>query len=136
MKRRIGLLSISVTALGLAVASFLAQAHSVAPVAVADFDVAPLGLASSETPDEYDSVAQQNDLFHPASAELQIRPCADRNGLTTVALSADVAAVCYEGETVGYLTAIPGQKPQLIVTPALTKECPERVKTDAALPAA
>lgn len=136
MKRPMGVLSMSLTALGLAVASYLAQGQSLPPVSVAEFSTPAQNVASADMGGEYDVLSSEDELFHPTATKDAAHPCADETELTTLTIAKGIAAVCFEGETVAYVLAAPGQKLRLFVTPEAMKKNAAPATTDLAVPAA
>lgn len=104
MTRRIGLLSVSLSILGLAVAGYFVQGAGAgsAPVEVADFGVPAAAIAAASGGDEYDVMPGDTSLFHPAAAPAKAA-CVQGSGLGLVAVTDDIAILCRDDEILGYL---------------------------------
>jgi hypothetical protein len=124
MARRLGLLSVSITALGLAVAGYFVQgagAFAPEPVAIADFGPSATAVADSEAADSFG--LEEAELYTPASSGPEIAACAKDGALGLVNVSDDLAVVCRDGAVIGYLLTPAGEKPRLIHVSEEPKEC-------------
>ena len=125
MTRRIGLLSISMGVLGLAVAGYFVQgagAFAPEPVTVADFGPPQAAFANASDGDEYDFDKAENALFHPTGG--RGTACADKPGIGAINLSDDVAILCKNGEVLGFLVTSVGMAPKLVKEIPAKPECP------------
>jgi hypothetical protein len=125
MTRRIGLLSISMGVLALAVAGYFVQgagAVSPEPVAIADFGLPQAAVANASGGDEYDFENPGNALFHPTGESGP--SCADTTGVDTIELSDDVAILCKNGEALGFLVTSAGMAPKFVKDIPAKQECP------------
>jgi hypothetical protein len=110
MARRIGLLSVSMAALGLAVTGYFVQGAGAgsAPVHVADFGVSPADLAQASG-DEYETLAQDSPLLHPTTATSATPACAEGSDLSVVTVTGELAILCKGAEVLGYLVTADGE---------------------------
>lgn len=129
MARRIGLLSVALAALGLAVTGYYVQGAGAesTPIEIASFSVSPLSLASASSSDEYDTAPGTDAMFHPA-ASLTAQPCRDGAGLATLKLTAEIGVLCMDSNVLGYLVTTEGHPPKIVQEVDLngvkTDECP------------
>jgi hypothetical protein len=124
MTRRIGVLSVSIAALGLAVAAYIAQgAGAVEPVAVADFGAPQAAIAQASGGGEFDANTGDGALFHPAASAGQ-SACASGAGIGTISVNEEVSILCKDGEVLGFLVVEPGEDPRLVKTLQEADTCP------------
>lgn len=115
MTQRIGLLSVAMAALGVAVTGFYVQGAGASslPVEVASFATAPSAVASIRNADEYDVAPSDDALFH-ATAANAAKPCNEGAGLATLRLTAEVGVVCMDSNVLGYLVTVKGHAPKIV----------------------
>jgi hypothetical protein len=126
MARRIGVLTVSIAALGLAVAAYVAQgagAGAIEPVAVADFSVPQTSVAQASGGYEFGADTGDSALFHPAANAAQ-PACAEGSGVATVGVNEEVSILCKDGEVLGFLVVAPGEEPRLVKTLPEPDACP------------
>lgn len=125
MTRRIGLLSLSMAALGLAVSAYFVQgagAVSPEPVAVADFSAPQSAVAQASGGDEYDLDTGESALFHPTNTASP--SCEEGSGFGLIKLSDEVALLCKGGDVIGFLVTAAGEEPKFVKDLPAKQECP------------
>jgi hypothetical protein len=138
MKIRFGFLTVSLTALVLAVAAFPLQATQADPVAVAEFGPAPAFVADAEPLDET-AAADPGEWLHPAAAQETTALCAGSQGVKLISLSGAIGVVCQDETAMGFLLTPAGREPQLILAPEAKHDdgkCPSGTGEDTPEPSA
>lgn len=125
MVRRIGLLSVSMAALALAVAGYFIQGAGAetSPVEVADFGVSPSAVAAATGGDEYDEMPGDTALFHPAATP-PAAACAKSAGLGLIALTEEIAILCKDEKVLGYLVTAESGETKLVDSIQPKEDCP------------
>jgi hypothetical protein len=131
MARRIGLLSVSMAAMALAIGGFFIQGAGAgsAPVEVADFGAPAASVADAMGGGEYDPLPGGTALFHSAAAHSK-PACVEGSGLGVVTITDDVAILCKDGEVLGYLTGMESGGAKLVDQIQPQNECPSEKDED------
>jgi hypothetical protein len=141
MARRIGLLSVSMAALSLAVTVYVIQGAGATPgepVAIAEFDAPNAAVAQAwEAPkfemEAQDAEATSNALFHPA-ANMAKPACAEGRGVSTLPVNDEMAILCKDGELLGILVTAPGQEPKIVKAMRDDTSCPSETSGEEPTP--
>jgi hypothetical protein len=124
MALKVGILGVSVSALGLAVASYFVQGAGAVsiPVEVADFQ-GPAVVISAETGgDEYEFQPDSSGLRHDTNSQ-SAAACLEGSGFGLIKQGDETAILCDDGRVVGYLVRDSSGQTSLIELSTQKENC-------------